>query len=446
MNAIGYLNHVNIDDNSKNDLLLSLCQNLRINELSEIKNSIRAIVSTILPLQQTCTNKKEWVECNKTCYSNLSDLIDIEVGSTAYMLRTIFNSLIPSNYNQLELFINGNLSGIWNEDYDKITITRFGNDSPRRLILGLGPSACGKTYWAKTLIQIFTESSPQMPDLFLSVDGGIQRESSIIYQYVLDVAKEACILGFANLVSTSYFSKSLFNSSVIKSDIVKFIQKQQPISLYVPETLSECGTLRPQSCLSKIKKYINITQDNNWISILIYQHRTGVECTYPIGYKCVGCSIAGKQREIKEGKKYSDKMYLRSLNESVDFLSKSYGMKFIIHNSGSSNNRSIVDDFTDYTTDDPITASISQNLLKNANKYFYTLFPHSPDEPIAINTNTVNNQNTKSKKQNSFLQINANAGEFYTNLIVNGRSTRVRGKKPRNLIGGKTRRKLKKHD
>ena len=444
MNATGYLKYVTINDTSKQDLLVSLCQNLNVTQLSEIKNTIRSIVSTILPLQQGCPTKKEWVECNKSCYYGLSKLIDIEISSTAYMLRTIYNSLIPSAYTDLELVINGKLTGVWEQDYNTLTITRFGNDSPRKVILGLGPSACGKTYWAKTLIQTLIESSPDLPNLFLSIDGGLHRESSIIYQYIIDIAKEACILGFANLVSTSIFTKTLFDSNIVKYNIVKFLQTQMPVSLYVPETLSDCGTLRPQSCYSKIKKYSNITQDTNFISILIYQHRFGDECKYPKGYKCVGCSVAGKEREIKEGKKYSDKMYTRSIQESIDFLSKSSGIKYIIHNSGSKTNKSILDDYTDYTVYDPIKVSMRENLLRNTNKYNYTLFPHSPDEDIGINMNKINTKNNKNNKTASLLQINTNREEFFTDLNSKGERTRVYGKKPNNLIGGKTRRKLKK--
>jgi hypothetical protein len=442
MNAEGYLKNINIKSEIKKKLLVNLCQSLGVTDLSEIKNTIRNIVSTILPIQKHCINKKIWIECNKTCYSGLANLINIEISSSAYILRTIYNSLIPSAYTELELEINDALTGIWENDYNNLTITKFGNDSPRKLILGLGPSACGKTYWAKALIQTFIESSPNLPNLFLSIDGGIQRESSIVYQYILDIAREACVLGFINLVSTSYFSKTLFDSNIVKYNIIKFLQKQRALSLYVPETLSDCGTLRPQSCYSKIKKYIDITHDNDWISILIYQHRDGNTCKYPKGYRCVGCSVAGRLREVKEGKKYSDKMYIRSITESLDFLSSSSGMKYIIHNSGSKTNKSIIDDYTDYTIYNPIRVDIRENLMRNTNKYFYTLFSHSPDENIAINMNKINT-NTRNNR-NSLLEINTNREEFFTDLNIKGESTRVYGKTPKNLIGGRTRKKLKK--
>jgi hypothetical protein len=227
MNSDGYLKNVNISDSNKKLLLEILCHYLNVLELSKVKDKIRSIVSTILPLQPYCFNNKGWVECNNTCYLGLSNLIDIEIHSTAYILRTIFNSLIPYNYSELELEIDGNLTGIWEEDYTKIIITKFGNDSSRKLILGLGPSACGKTYWANTIIETFIKSGGG-PDLYLSIDGGIQRESSIIYKFILDVAREACILGFLNLVSTSYFNKTLFDSNIIKHDIIKFLKYQQP--------------------------------------------------------------------------------------------------------------------------------------------------------------------------------------------------------------------------
>lgn len=445
MNSDGYLKNVNISDSNKKLLLESLCHHLNVLELSKIKNTIRSIISTIIPLKTPCINKKEWVECSKSCYSGLSDLINIEISSTAYILRTIFNSLIPYNYNELELEIDGNLTGIWNEDYTKINITKFGNNSPRKLILGLGPSACGKTYWAKTIIETFIKSSSYLPNLYLSIDGGIQRESSFIYKFILEVANEACILGFVNLVSTSYFNKTLFDSNIIKYDIIKFLKYQQPISLYVPETLSDCGTLRPQSCHSKIKKYIDITNDNKWTSILIYQHKDGARCSYPKGFKCVGCSVAGKEREIKEGKKYSSAMYTYSMNESIKFLIKSPGIKYIIHNSGNRANKSTIDDYTDYTKYDPIKVYIRERMMINTIKYSYSLFFHDPNEEIVINTNNTNkksNKGVKTKKINSLLQINTNKGEFFTNLNIDGEITRVYARTPGNLISRKTRRNI----
>jgi nitrogenase subunit NifH len=138
-------------------------------------------------------------------------------------------------------------------------------------------------------------------------------------------------------------------------------------------------------------------------------------------------------------------MYTRSISESVDFLSKSSGIKYIIHNSGSKTNKSIIDDYTDYTVYNPIRVDIRENLMRNTNKYFYTLFSHSPDENIAINMNKINTNTNTRNNRSSILEINTNREEFFTDLNIKGEPTRVYGKTPKNLIGGRTRKKLKKH-
>mgnify|MGYP001616296616 CR=1 FL=1 len=47
--------------------------------------------------------------------------------------------------------------------------------------MGFGPSASGKSYWTKNIIKIFCKIYDNYPDTFISVDGGIYRETSKIY-------------------------------------------------------------------------------------------------------------------------------------------------------------------------------------------------------------------------------------------------------------------------
>jgi len=402
-----YLKNVYINSINKNIILEDLYKNLDISLLSDIKNNIREILITLYPIPNTCPNTMNWIKCEGLCFSTLSSLIDIEIHSTAYMLRVLFNSLIPLNYSDFELEINEELSGKWADDYRKIKILRFGSQYTHRLILGLGPSACGKTYWARSLIEIFSKSSTTFPNLFLSIDGGLHRELSVVYQSIIELTKEFCILGFDNLVSTSFTNRSIFDSNIVKDNIVHFLENQnKSVSLYVPETLSGCGTLRYESCYNKFKKYIDITGDNNWINILIYQHKEASDCNYPYGYKCVGCSESGKEREIKEGKKYSSSMYSHSLDEAIKLLRESNGQKIIIHNSGSRTDKSTIDDYTDYTKYDLSTANIYKALLNNSEKYNYLLFFHGLTENININRVNYKNINRVNYKNKNSVLIN----------------------------------------
>ena len=77
-----------------------------------------------------------------------------------------------------------------------------------------------------------------------------------------------------------------------------------------------------------------LTNDTNWIALLIYQHKTGEECPYDLQFQCVGTTHSGKSRESDEGKKYSNSAYQHSMNQGLIELSNAPDMKFIIHNSG----------------------------------------------------------------------------------------------------------------
>jgi hypothetical protein len=46
--------------------------------------------------------------------------------------------------------------------------------------MGIGPSASGKTYFAKTIITMLSNTDLYFPKSFLSIDGGIYREKCYI--------------------------------------------------------------------------------------------------------------------------------------------------------------------------------------------------------------------------------------------------------------------------
>ena len=164
--------------------------------------------------------------------------------------------------------------------------------------------------------------------------------------------------GFNQLVlsgfnPTNTRQTSLFGAGKIKNIIIDYLSNYRgQISLYVPETLGDCGNYRPGSCDPKIKKYTDITGDNDYIRLMIYQHKTGLDCPMDTPYKCVGCTESGKMREIDEGKKYSNTAYEHSYIEGEKQVKNGGTYRFIIHNSGGkktgdSYNKSI---FFDYST------------------------------------------------------------------------------------------------
>lgn len=277
--------------------------------------------------------KKKWKYCDHKCFKELSELIQNELNSTAYMLRLLANSLITIEDGKIEFeYNNEELTGFWKDDQDKFVIKTLGNNKNNRLIFGFGPSASGKTYWAENIIKLFSSKIDNFPKTFISIDGGLYRELSTVYQYIISNLNKNDIGGFINLVTAGLAtSKSLFISNQIKKNMIKYLTQQNNISLYVPLTLGGCIK---KWCNSSYQKYINIANDPNWIGLLIYQHKTGLECPYREKYRCIGCTESGKEREIKEGKKYSASAYNNSMTNGKYAISRAPGGQFEIHNTG----------------------------------------------------------------------------------------------------------------
>jgi hypothetical protein len=392
--------------------------------------------------------KQKWMSCLSNCKKTISEFIQTEIKSTAYILHAITNSILSPNKNsniKFSIASGANITGKWADDKKNITIRYIGEVSPAssqaggwqstvqiprsvnskyakqynniklvvqapgispvsksksnvnvvspgpvvsanttqfapsssssssssammqqtnsrnmsgasRLIMGFGPSASGKTYWAKSIIEIMREMNPGFPETFITIDGGIYRERSRIYQIVVEELQRAEQSGFDNLVipgapilekvgqvvtslaTTLAAPKSLFESDIIKKYITEFLETQKDkikISLYVPETLGFCGG----DCSKKYKKYKSITNDENWVGLLIWQHKTGIECDYESAYACVGCTESGKQREQSEGKKYSNDTWTNSYTNGENELFKHAKASdkhiiYNIHNSG----------------------------------------------------------------------------------------------------------------
>lgn len=335
-------------------------------------NNLRVEIENNLPTPNTKKpyEKKEWLTCKKECYNIASKAIMKEMKSTAYMLRVLSNSLISHNKCKPKLYISyennsengepGNsLTGIWNNDKQYFMITKIGkgDDKTSRLIMGLGPSASGKTYWAKNVIELLNTSIDNFPSTFFTIDGGDYRALSQVYQIIIESAKKKGLGGIDNLVlaGISMTKKNIFDSNIIKKDIITYLETSQlKISLYVPETLGDCGTLRPKSCNPKINEYVKLTNDTDWVALMIYQHKTAEECPYDLKFQCTGTTSSGKSRETDEGKKYSNSAYEHSISQGLREITKAPNLKFIIHNSGGKKynneiNKSIITDLSNKT-------------------------------------------------------------------------------------------------
>lgn len=298
-------------------------------------------------------SKKSWVNCIDDCYKICSKYADYEIETTAYILRALSNSVIGDQGYKISFTLNGDkITGQWKEDSKHIQIH---SNIPSllhngRLIMGFGPSSSGKTYCANKIIELMTIMDPSFPKLLLTIDGGIYRESSAVYQSIIEEVKAKQLYdGIKNLVSSTFYEqKSIFKSDQIKKSIKIYLNEQKKhgfiSNLYVPETLGGC--LRYINCKHKISDYVKITGDDNWIALMIYQHTTADKCPFHDKYKCKGTIASGVERELTEGKKYSSKAWNNSYQNGNIYLHQSPNYRFKIHNSGNPENISIFEDLS----------------------------------------------------------------------------------------------------
>jgi bisphosphoglycerate-dependent phosphoglycerate mutase len=375
----------------------------------DIKKAEDDIKQTLASFHEKCQKDPSlnWTDCNGDCNAVATKYIKKEINSTAYILNTLAQSMLSTASSKptltIELYVNlENLTGQWEDDNKNVKIISYGDNTQSkskdaRLVMGFGPSSSGKTFLSKTVLQLLT-SNGTFPETFFSIDGGIYRETSTVYSAIVRIAKEyACVAGFTNLAGGMFM---MFKSGSIKKVITSFLKKQKEIvniSLYVPETLGDCIL-----CADKYKPYLDITGDSKWIGLLIWQHKYGNDCIYTDKYKCKGCTESGTEREIKEGKKYSNRAWERSMKYGMEEMMKAPGGRFKIHNSGQVGHLSIIENYSDIETSNKIRKVFREN---EKDVYSYV------DKSVVDNKTLVDNKSqaqdiefdkTKTKKVNIY--------------------------------------------
>jgi len=336
----------------------------------------------------------------KSCGNILSEHLVRECSSTEYMLDIIQKSVIGEkdyidivfDTNQFRKDNKTSLTNVWKNDSVYFNIvykdTNFSQKYPKaRLIMGFGPSASGKTFISETMIRIFAKalSFKKFPPSFLTIDGGVHREHSKVYTHIVKTLPSLGkgFVGLANLINPgSVTGNQIFNYDV-KKQLIQYLDSQKSkngikLNLYIPETLSGCETtisVGPAYCLSKYAKYIKYTEDNEWIGLNIWQHKTGKVCDYADEFKCVGCTESGKVREVGEGKIYSNSNWQRSFDHGHTMILTAPGGKYEIHNSGGkkyidSNGKeqyckSTFVDFSEAMTIGSMTRTLREELIAN---------------------------------------------------------------------------------
>ena len=416
-NYDNYLTGVHFYNIKNNDEIVELKNEIIKKSFYDSNNihyfkDINANLTTVIKNMITSSGQNKWIECKNECENYSLKMMLYETESTAYMLRLLSNSVIGDTDNNKVVYnIKGNdvkrmLTGKWENDSQYFDIKIIDSNQNEinnthksgRLIMGFGPSASGKTYCAKQIIELMTKVDITFPKFFLTIDGGIYREKSYIYQKIVEICKENNIAGLSNLVSASIFTtlKTIFNSNIIKKNMKKYLLLQknknnQKINLYVPDTITACVV----SCKSLYQDYIDITGDNDWIGLMIYQHMSGVECPYSEGYKCIGCKESGESREKNEGKKYSSTAWPNSYRNGNDSILQALNYRFRIHNSGGKKTNGLINTtiFEDLSVKPIINIEISvflkslkweysQGKVKNNKIFFGTSNP----SPISLVT------------------------------------------------------------
>jgi len=307
------------------------------------------------------TDTKKWIKCTSNCWNVSKKYINTEIRSTAFMLRILSYSLLSIRKDATPFHVNfvGNvndITGNWKKDRGLFNIdkTLFNNTSRGHLILGFGPSGSGKTFWSRNIIELTHDMDSANPDTYLSIDGGLYREYSTVYQTIMTEIhrnKDLGITGFNNMIPKAVNIgplAGLFSSGGIKKSIFQFLLLQRTrgiyVNLYIPETLGGCTVYltKIRECKNTYKAYIDVTNSyNKWIGLIIWQHKCPADCDKPMGYKCKSTTTSGTMREKIEGKKYSSGAWETSMKQGIKQSRKS-NIWFDIHNSGSMENKSII--------------------------------------------------------------------------------------------------------
>lgn len=323
----------------------------KINEIINQKFDIEIIISNYLKSKEEKDKiissdflKRPWTTCKKDeCAKKIIPFIENEINSTPFMVKLLYKSIISVDKSISFLFDiqipdDQELTGLWENDKNFIKFTINDVQTTSRLIFGFGPSASGKTYNTKKVIELLKITDNNYPRTFLSIDGGIMRECSYVYNIITEyfgITKFAGFknLGQPNLKTTSGYSTLLFNTSNVKKQMISYLQSQeQKYNLYIPETLSSCGFKNALDCYNTISKYIELTGDRRWTAVLIWQHRHGSECDFETDYACTGCYESGKSRQSIEGKLYSGSSWHHSLvNGYKLLLPETYKSRFFTY-------------------------------------------------------------------------------------------------------------------
>tara|TARA_Y100000389_G_scaffold184612_1_gene203228 strand:- start:1581 stop:3005 length:1425 start_codon:yes stop_codon:yes gene_type:complete len=398
----GFTNIRFLDKNNniiENDLILHKLFTVSDTDKTDIKSLLAQtyidfFYNYSLVILKVCEKNKcknAWFPCGNECSDIAKFYLKNEIQSTFFFLNLLGNSFISYNSEKntrqkIDIYLStptlNSITGNWDKDSKIFHLSKSQFSVGGKLIMGFGPSASGKTFWTKNAMKFLANymNISNFPKYFLSVDGGIMRESSIIFQIIKFAAKTiVSAKGVLNLVSAGIKEKivlnlnSIFNSNVVKKKMKIYLFSQNRrgvhLSLYVPETLvSYCFKTTKRNCIEAYLDYIKITKDKKWIALMIWQHKNG-PCPFHKNFQCKGVMKSGTEREVEEGKKFSIGGYDKAIEYGNSELYRKTNYdgphyRIRIHNSGGMKTndmytKSIIE------LDEMLYGSISENVKQN---------------------------------------------------------------------------------
>ena len=410
-----YLKHISIRYENNTEINRNIFKSEIIKELNGENGAMKLYIEAIKPFKIPNKANDNWVYCNESKSSKCNKMLRIaltkELKSTAYMLRALQMMLLNiddsnTGENKLYMFVSGKnvkLTGKWDHDKKFLNIdvkrSKLQNNTQKNyLVMGYGPSASGKTFMAKKIVNIVQKENKKnvvFPPNVISIDGGILREASEIYGVIglnnkHNVLKNnnKCLKNFKNsvgtwpggIVSTSktygrgfknlvigfeypFGPKSIY-TSVAKKQCIDYLKNQNmknKMCFYIPETSAGIGPF-PKYAFTKFSSF---GKDGS-IILRIWQHKESDSCPYKKEFQCAGTIKSGTSRAEKEGKIYSSKMWESSMKASKLFKYSSL-YSFDIHNSGRQTGKTIIADLSKNKLIDQFKYKSSTNVNKKNN-------------------------------------------------------------------------------
>jgi hypothetical protein len=312
--------------------------------LSSMKSKVHAEIEKI----KASKKNNKWHACSSKCKASiLKGLVKEEMESTAFILRCMGEAILRPenipNIHKLKIVMTEQIiSGKWEQDKKYFQLDSWKQQSKGRLVMGFGPSASGKTFWAENLSEMLHVALGFPRKMWLSIDGGKYREASVVYHEIVEAAHEHLgkKSGVSNLVVSGIklpgMSGSIFSSSKVKKAVYDWLKNQEDKpNLYIPDTLGSSTT--------EWHKWRDLTDTKDtWVGLCIYMHLHGETCPFSEDFKCLGCEKKGKDRQADEGKQYSSLAYTTTYKRGMETAKKA-GRWMIIHNTGQKGKTSTIE-------------------------------------------------------------------------------------------------------